>query len=240
MIDTIFFDLDGTLLPMDNDVFTKGYFKGLVAKLVPCGYEPQRIIDAVWKGTGAMIKNNGERPNKELFWETFAKMNPEHWDASHMALTDSFYTNEFRDVKKYTGENPLARPLIDALKAEGLHVVLATNPLFPRIGIETRLNWIGLGCSDFELVTTYENMHYCKPNPKYYEEILDMLGKKPEECLMVGNNMDEDCAAATAAGMKTVLVTDCLINESCTPISTYTSTAFDGLHEVIRGMLRCK
>ena len=30
---TILFDLDGTLLPMDNDAFTRGYFKLLAAKL---------------------------------------------------------------------------------------------------------------------------------------------------------------------------------------------------------------
>ena len=30
---TILFDLDGTLLPMDNDEFTRGYFKLLAAKM---------------------------------------------------------------------------------------------------------------------------------------------------------------------------------------------------------------
>ena len=60
-----------------------------------------------------------------------------------------------------------------------------------------------------------------------------MIGKTPAECLMVGNNTDEDCAAAKAAGLETVLVTDCLINESCTPVATYTNTVFSELHEVI-------
>lgn len=234
MINTILFDLDGTLLPMDNDVFTKGYFKGLAAKLAPLGYDPKKLVASVWSGTAAMVKNDGTRPNMERFWETFSALNSELWDPAHMALTDSFYTNEFHAAKQYTGENPLARVLIDALKREGFHVVLATNPLFPQVGIEARLNWIGLTCADFELVTTYENMHYCKPNPKYYEEILTMIGKTPAECLMVGNNTDEDCAAATAAGLKTILVTDCLINESCTPVSTYTNTTFADLHDTIR------
>lgn len=237
MINTILFDLDGTLLPMDYDTFTKGYFKGLVGKLAPCGYEPQKIVDSVWRGTAAMVKNDGSCTNMEAFWEIFSAMNPEYWDPAHMELTDTFYTNEFHAAKKYTGENPLAKPLIESLKAEGLHVVLATNPLFPKVGIESRLNWIGLTCDDFELVTTYENMHFCKPNPKYYEEILGMIGKKPEECLMVGNNTDEDCAAATATGLKTILVTNCLINESCTPIATYTNTTFADLHRVIRESL---
>ncbi|MCI5652116.1 MAG: HAD family hydrolase [Ruminococcus bromii] len=236
MIDTIFFDLDGTLLPMDNDIFTKGYFKGLVGKLAPYGYDPKQIVDGVWRGTAAMVKNDGSRPNKDAFWATFEPFIP-NWNPAHRALTDTFYSEEFREAKRFTGENPLARPLIDTLKRDGLHVVLATNPLFPANGIETRLNWIGLTSSDFELVTTYENMHYCKPNPKYYTEILEMLGKKPEECLMVGNNTDEDCAAAQAAGMKTILVTDCLINESCTPVATYKNTTFADLYAAIRSCL---
>lgn len=233
MINTILFDLDGTLLPMDNEVFTKGYFKGLAGKLAQLGYEPQHLIKTVWGGTAAMVKNDGTRPNMDCFWETFAALNADVFKPEHMAITDSFYTNEFRAVKSCTGENPLAKPLIEALKKDGYTVVLATNPLFPKAGIETRLSWIGLTCDDFTLVTTYENMHFCKPNPKYYTEILEVIGKKPEECLMVGNNTDEDCAAATVAGLKTVLVTDCLINESCTPIATYRNTTFEELHNTI-------
>ena len=47
-ITTILFDLDGTLLPMDNAAFTKGYFKLLAARLAPLGYEPEKLVDAVW------------------------------------------------------------------------------------------------------------------------------------------------------------------------------------------------
>ena len=39
----VLFDLDGTLLPMDQDAFTKGYFKLLAKKLSPHGYEPEPI-----------------------------------------------------------------------------------------------------------------------------------------------------------------------------------------------------
>ena len=40
MIKNILFDLDGTLLPMDMEKFTHGYFKRLVMKAAPRGYEP--------------------------------------------------------------------------------------------------------------------------------------------------------------------------------------------------------
>lgn len=40
MIKVALFDLDGTLLPMDQDAFTRGYFNLLAKKLAPHGYEP--------------------------------------------------------------------------------------------------------------------------------------------------------------------------------------------------------
>lgn len=48
MIKNILFDLDGTLLPMDMEKFTHGYFKRLVAKAAPRGYEPEKLIKSVW------------------------------------------------------------------------------------------------------------------------------------------------------------------------------------------------
>ena len=69
---TILFDLDGTLLPMDNDVFVKTYF-GLLAKtLAPHGYEAKALVDAVWAGTAAMVANDGRQTNEAVFWEKFA------------------------------------------------------------------------------------------------------------------------------------------------------------------------
>ena len=73
-ITTVLFDLDGTLLPMDNDLFTKGYFKLLAEKLAPYGYEPKQLVDAIWAGTACMVKNDGSKTNEAAFWETFGKI----------------------------------------------------------------------------------------------------------------------------------------------------------------------
>ena len=63
----ILFDLDGTLLPMDQNVFVKAYFGGIAKRLAPRGYEPNALIDGIWKGTGAMIKNDGKRLMRKSF-----------------------------------------------------------------------------------------------------------------------------------------------------------------------------
>ena len=69
---TVLFDLDGTLLPMDQDVFAKTYFMSIAKDLAPLGYEPEAVVKSIWAGTKAMIKNTGEKTNEAVFWETFA------------------------------------------------------------------------------------------------------------------------------------------------------------------------
>lgn len=70
-ITTVLFDLDGTLLPMDQDVFIKDYFGRLAKKLVPYGYEPKKLIETVWAGTKAMVKNTGEKIMKQFSGKLF-------------------------------------------------------------------------------------------------------------------------------------------------------------------------
>ena len=77
---------------------------------------------------------------------------------------------------------------------------------------ESRIRWAGLEPGDFELYTTYENSRHCKPNPEYYRDILRSLDCRAEDCLMVGNDAEEDLAAAQL-GMEVFLLTDCLINK---------------------------
>lgn len=207
----VLFDLDGTLLPMDNDEFIKIYFKLLSAKAVGWGYNPDTISDGIWQGTKAMVMNDGSRLNMDAFWDTFDVLMEKDTRAD-IRKFDSFYTGEFHQAKVGTGENPLACEAVALAKEKAGTVVLATNPLFPPCGVETRMGWVGLHYDDFALVTNYENSHYCKPNPDYYLEIMQKLNLDPKECLMVGNDMDEDVIPAKGLGMKTFLLTDNLIN----------------------------
>ena len=69
---TILFDLDGTLLPMDQDAFTKAYFMALTEKLTPHGYEPDALVKGIWTGTASMVRNDGRRTNEAVFWDAFA------------------------------------------------------------------------------------------------------------------------------------------------------------------------
>ena len=107
-------------------------------------------------------------------------------------------------------------------------MVLATNPLFPRVATHSRIRWAGLEPQNFELVTTYENSRFCKPDLRYYEEILGKLQVQPGECLMVGNDADEDMVAERL-GMRVFLLTDCLINRQAQDVSRWPRGSFDAL-----------
>lgn len=226
-ITTILFDLDGTLLPMDQDTFAKAYVKGLTIAAEPAGYSPMILGAAIMAGTAAMVKNNGENTNEEVFWHILEKTYGEAIQSDRQ-MFDEFYATDFQKIKDVCGLEPKAAELIKYIKEKGYRVALATNPLFPSVATESRIRWAGLNPKDFELYTTYETSRYCKPNPNYYKEILKQLQVAPEECLMVGNDVAEDMIAENL-GMKVFLLTDCLINKNNTDISCYPQGSFDDL-----------
>lgn len=228
MKQAILFDLDGTLLPMDQEEFTGGYFKLLAAKMAPYGYEPKSLVDALWQGVGAMVKNDGAKTNADRFWEVFnAKLGKDA--RADEPIFDSFYREEFRQAIRFTRPTALSAQLVRAAREQAQRVILATNPLFPLCGQETRLGFVGLTAAEFDWVTDYETSHFCKPNPEYYREILDRFGLSAADCLMVGNDMEEDMMPAQALGMKVFLVTDCLINPKQRPLAMPHGTLADAL-----------
>lgn len=140
---TILFDLDGTLLPMDQDAFTRGYFKLLAQKLAPHGYDPAALVDNIWAGTAAMVGNDGKRTNEAAFWDRFAALYGEQV-REDIPLFDAFYRQEFQQAKAFCGFTPKARAAVEACKAAGHRVALATNPIFPAVATESRIRWAGL------------------------------------------------------------------------------------------------
>ena len=152
MINTILLDMDGTLLPVDNETFTHTYFKLLCAKLMPYGYQPADIVRGLRSGMVAMVKNDGSRTNREAFWDDFTKTLGE--DVRKMEpVCDEFYGNEFNKAKDILGLNVDRRPLIELLHSKGYRVVLANNPMLPPPGTNSRLSWLSLNAADFDHVT---------------------------------------------------------------------------------------
>ncbi|MBX6353127.1 MAG: HAD family hydrolase [Thermoflavifilum sp.] len=206
----LLFDLDGTLLPMDLDEFMKGYFKELIPHIAHV-VDREKIVKQIWDATMDMIQN--EDPNtlnidvfKKSFFAATGLSEEQIWP-----LFDEFYENVFGILRHLTQPTDISREICRTAVDKGYDLVIATNPIFPERAIRHRMAWAGIDDIPFRLVTTMENSHFCKPNPKYYVEILDKLGKSPFECIMFGNDVQED-GIAGKVGMQTFLVKDCLID----------------------------
>ena len=234
-IKAVFFDLDGTLLPMDQDVFVKAYVGGLVRTLAVKGYDPDAVAKALWLGTSAMVNNDGTKSNEDVFWKSFGSVFGESV-RDEEPLLNEFYKTDFQNVKNFCGFAPESKEIVDMLHTAGITTVLATNPLFPAIATESRIRWAGLSPDDFTIYTTYEHNRYCKPNLSYYSDLLERLSLKGEECVMVGNDVKEDMIASKL-GMKVFLLTDNLINKDNEDISRYKNGSFSDLKKFIEEII---
>lgn len=236
---TILFDLDGTLLPMDLDLFVDKYFKALTRTFAD-RVEPEVFIKSLYASTKEMLNNSeGRKTNEQVFMADFFHRVPLQQETS-MPEFEDFYRDEFPKLKDELGMNLegwRAKELMDALFGAGYNVVIATNPIFPLMAIEERLRWVGLGEYPFKLVTSYEIMHYCKPNPNYFKEICERIKVDPRECVMVGNDMEEDLPASLL-GMKTFIVDHFVIDRKTGQFTPDGRGSFDDLiHALLHGDL---
>ena len=205
MIKAILFDLDGTLLNVDMDDFLNRYLQKLATHLAHFT-DPQTFTKNLWASTGAMVKNtNPKMTNQEAFIEHFYTW-MQHSHHEVWPYIEKFYQTVFPTLQGEAGPYPEVVRVVNELKELNCKLVLATNPIFPESAILHRLSWTGVNKDDFALITTYENMHYTKPNPKYYTEIAEMIHIDPKNCLMIGNDKEFDILPAAQAGMKTFFV----------------------------------
>lgn len=212
MIDTVLFDLDGTLLPIDMEDFMRSYFDA-VAKSFHGTLEPVGLLKNIMKATDCMVQNTeGTKTNQRVFEEEFKRL----MGCDIVPLMDrfeTFYKTDFKKIREIVKNQPICAKVVKTVKEKGYQAVLATNPLFPRIAIEERLKWAGIERDNFNLITVFEEMHFCKPQIEYYLEVMERIGRVPENCLMVGNDVEEDMIAGKL-GMKTFLVDVHLIQRS--------------------------
>jgi FMN phosphatase YigB (HAD superfamily) len=199
-IRAVLFDLDDTLLENDMDRFVKEYFELLTPHMAH-RVAPDKFVSALLNATFAMVRNiNPAVTNREAFIEDFFPRIG--WKAEElMPLFDDFYAGPYNRLRLLTRPNPAARSAVQAAFDAGCDAVIATNPIFPETAIRQRMEWAGVAEFPFKLVTSYEMMHSAKPSPRYYTEILEKIGRCPEECIMVGNDWDNDMAPAMKAGL---------------------------------------
>jgi len=230
-IDTFLFDLDGTLLPMDIDEFIGLYFNEIGRELKDL-MEPKTLVKYIWSATEDMIRNTEQRTNEEVFMDSFARFVGENKLDLYRERFDKFYDTAFLKTKKCIGSTPYMKESVYILKDKGYQVAVATNPLFPRKAILHRIRWAGFEPEDFIYISCYEKNCYCKPHKKFYEEVLEDIGKKPEQCMMVGNDVQEDWLRVVW-GIKTYLITDYLIHRTDEPIKCTYKGSYEDFYNFV-------
>ena len=230
MIDTILFDLDGTLLKCSQEAFIRTYFIEIRKVFLNLKLDGDSAISALWAGTKAMLTNDGTELNSTKFWRVFAENSQlSNEDIANIeAECDRFYANDFNKLKTLIEPTDIPKRIISNLHQKGYNLVLATNPLFPECAVHPRLFWLGLNPEDFIHITHYANSSYCKPHLGYYHEIFNTINKAPGQCMMIGNNPAEDMVVGQL-GTDTYLVTDYLENETGLDISPFRSGSLSDL-----------
>lgn len=233
----VFFDLDGTLLPIDMDAFLKGYFARLGQFAAEKGYDPEQFSQALGKATYAMTQTTGGF-NEERFWQTFLPLVNGTREEYEIFLGE-FYEGPFNELGADVIPNPAAAEVIKILKEKNYPLYLTTMPLFPRIAVENRLKWAGCDPASFDRITTYDNSTSTKPYVEYYQENIDCIGLPPEDILMVGNNTKEDLAAMKL-GCDAYLVTDCLLDPIDFDIDSVKHGSLDDFLDFVKQLPECE
>jgi len=209
MLKTILLDLDDTLLDNKMESFLPAYFQRL-GDTMSDTFAPDGFIRELVVGSQKMLENTDPRVTLEKAFADYfypaLDLNKDEVEAQIY----TFYKQIFPSLKSVTGARPSARPVVESLINQGFEVVVATNPLFPRVAIEERLRWANLAPEElpFTMITSYEIFHFTKPQPAYYAEILGQLGRKPHEVVMVGNDPGLDLDPARALSMRVFHISD--------------------------------
>ena len=209
MLSTILLDLDDTLLDNQMEQFIPAYFQRL-GEYMSASFPADKFIRELIVGSQQMLENTDPRVTLEKAFADY------FYPALGITAEDveeqlyNFYMQDFPSLKPVTGIRPSARPVVESLLNKGFEVVIATNPLFPKVAIEERLRWANLAPEElpFTILTSYETFHFTKPKLAYYAEILGQLGRKAHEVVMVGNDPELDLDPAQALSMRVYHISD--------------------------------
>jgi FMN phosphatase YigB (HAD superfamily) len=213
------------------NLFEKIYFEELAKDFADI-MSPKELAKNIWSSTKIMVENTEYITNEEIFMTDFTtRMNMEL--PILQKRFDDFYDTRFFKIKKSVIDIDSIKESVKILKSKGYTVALATNPLFPEKAIHHRIRWAGFEPEDFSYISTFEKNHYCKPQLKYYQEILKDIEKNSEDCLMVGNDVQEDLIAKKL-GMKTYLITNNLLHRTDEEIITDYTGEYDDFYEFVK------
>lgn len=202
----LLFDLDRTLWDFEGNAeitFRKMYAQFLLEELCKVDYQTfhdyYRIVnDQLWEGyrNGTILK---EVLNLQRFSIPLEHFGVKEQVGRLSAQLGDFYVHE---GPKQKGLMPGARELLDYLSDKTYRLCIITNGFSEAQLPKMKSSDIYRYFSHFYLS---ENIGYMKPNPKFFEGVLQQLSQHyghevlPEECLVIGDDYKVDIEGAHSA-----------------------------------------
>lgn len=191
--------MDNTLLNNPDAAFAHAFLERFEAHFAQAG-----IVGAARRFRHAIralsAHRDGDSTNTQLILQMLGT------DLSFIkGLLGSFYTDIYPSLQACVTSVKGATDIIYRLRELDYVIAIATNPIYPEIAIKQRLEWAGLPLEDdlYRFITSSDNMHFAKPDPAYYAEILGRIGVEPDEAIMVGDSVKNDIVPAQTVGLHT-------------------------------------
>ncbi len=203
MLKAIAFDLDGTVLALDEARLIAD-----IARKSPLAAFP--AVSAALFELNANDRDDADTAtNREHYARSIERRLGVPLDDPAVADVFDFYEREVlpRRNDAVIGARPAegADRAIEAALDRGLEIALFTNPCFSRACIDARMGWARVADAPFEHVTSWDNTTRTKPSAIYYREALEAIGLGPGEVLMVGNDRRRDLPSPDI-GLRTAYV----------------------------------
>jgi FMN phosphatase YigB (HAD superfamily) len=218
MVDTLLFDLDGTLVDQYQPGSTV-QFTWLVLRRFAGFAAPWTTYKAGWEAVHALQNHRSELTNFDAMVTTFCRYaGTEPVEATSRLL--KLAEEDFPAMGWRFKPVPGARETLELARKLGFRLVLATNPTVPLPMTRHRMRWGNVDDLPWEFITHPQIMTRTKPDVAYYHELLGKLQVGPERCLMVGNDFRKDLPAMQA-GIKTFLLDRPMSRKARRALSTY-------------------
>jgi FMN phosphatase YigB (HAD superfamily) len=206
---TLLVDLDDTLLTTNIEAFQPAYIKSLSTYFTKY-VQPEKMVPILLSAIKAMTENDHPAVTiKEKFDESFyPRLGLDGNEIKE--YVDRYYSDVFPSLRSIMTPRPAAKKFIDAALNRGYKIAIATNPFFPRQATYHRLRWAGLPPEEypFEIISTYEDFHFTKPNPAYFTELLAQIGWPDQPVIVIGNDVEADIKPANRLDIPTFWVNE--------------------------------
>ena len=214
LFEGLLFDLDGTLINFEPELFIRTYLGAAAQFFIDLIPNPELFYKELLKSTNAMENSDNEKTTalEDFLLDFCPKFNVDCSQISERFL--QFYQTGFNVIQPLISQIEGANELLQNIKKNlpDTKLILATNPVFPFIAVRKRMEWGNISEALFDLITHAENSHFCKNNKKYWLNIASIMKIEPRNSLVIGNDAYRDLIAKKY-GYKTFLVETTSENE---------------------------